>query len=46
MTVDDGTATLNGEVDSLSEWRAASENAWEGGAIWVVNKLEIDQGET
>jgi osmotically-inducible protein OsmY len=41
VTVDAGTATLSGQVDSWSEWRAASENAWEGGAIWVVNNLEV-----
>lgn len=46
VTVVDGKATLTGAVDSLAEWHAASENAWEGGAIWVTNNLEIDQGDT
>lgn len=46
VSVTDGRATLTGEVDSYSEWQAASENAWEGGAIWVDNDLKIDLGET
>lgn len=45
VTVVSGQATLTGEVDSWAEWRAASENAWEGGATWVVNKLEVSSDE-
>lgn len=40
--VDDGTVTLTGTVDSWSESQSAVENAYEGGAAWVVNDLEID----
>lgn len=42
VTVIDGVATLTGTVDSLSESRAATENAYEGGAVWVRNKLEVE----
>ncbi len=41
VTVDDGVATLTGTVGSWSEFQAATENAYEGGATWVNNKLEI-----
>ncbi len=46
VSVVNARATLTGEVDSLSEWLAAAESAWEGGAIWVVNDLEIDRGKS
>lgn len=42
VEVDDATATLTGEVDSWSELRTATENAYEGGALYVRNNLEID----
>jgi osmotically-inducible protein OsmY len=42
IRVSDGVATLTGEVDSWSELRAATENAFEGGARWVRNDLEVD----
>lgn len=41
VTVDDGTATLTGTVDSYSEFDAARENAYEGGAINVVCDMTI-----
>ena len=41
VTVEDGVATLTGFVDSRSEYHAATENAYEGGAIWVDNDLVI-----
>jgi osmotically-inducible protein OsmY len=41
VTVDDGTATLTGTVDSWSEYDAASQNALEGGAVVVDNELRI-----
>jgi len=42
VTVSDGVATLTGTVDTWSERRAAEENAYEGGALSVVNELEVD----
>lgn len=42
VTVEDGTATLTGTVNSVMEYRAAVENAYEGGAVWVDNQLSID----
>jgi osmotically-inducible protein OsmY len=41
VRVDEGTATLTGTVDSMAECQAATENAYEGGAVHVVNKLQI-----
>lgn len=41
VSVDDGVATLTGRVDSYSELNAATENAYEGGATWVDNDLEL-----
>jgi len=41
VEVSGGKATLTGSVDSWHERLAATENALEGGAIEVVNKLEI-----
>ena len=41
VEVVNGVATLTGKVDSWSEWQAAKENAYEGGANWVHNKLEV-----
>ena len=42
VSVEDGVATLEGEVTSWSEYHSAVENAYEGGSIWVRNKLEIE----
>ena len=42
VSVEDGVTTLEGEVTSWSEYRSAVENAYEGGSIWVRNKLEIE----
>lgn len=41
VDVDEGVVTLTGEVDDWAELTAASENAWEGGAINVINKLNV-----
>ncbi len=41
VTVEDGVATLTGTVDSWSEYRSATENALEGGAIAVDNDLAV-----
>jgi hypothetical protein len=41
VTVDDGIATLTGVVDGHFESNAAVENAFDGGATWVRNKLEV-----
>jgi len=41
VTVDDGVATLEGEVYWWSEVQAAVANAYQGGAISVRNKLEV-----
>jgi osmotically-inducible protein OsmY len=41
VMVDDGEATLEGEVDSWSEYDAATQNALEGGAVAVDNELTI-----
>ncbi|MFP4053475.1 MAG: BON domain-containing protein [Phycisphaerae bacterium] len=41
VSVDNGVATLTGKVDSWSELEAARQNAYEGGATWVINKLDV-----
>jgi osmotically-inducible protein OsmY len=41
VTVEDGIATLSGDVDSWVEYNAAIENAYEGGAIRVRQKMKI-----
>jgi osmotically-inducible protein OsmY len=41
VSVKNGIATLTGTVDSFTEMDAAVENAYEGGATWVDNDLEI-----
>jgi osmotically-inducible protein OsmY len=41
LSVDDGVVTLTGTVDSWSERAAATENAFEGGAVRVENELEV-----
>lgn len=41
VAVDDGVATLTGTVDSWSERRKATENAYEGGASLVDNDLAV-----
>jgi osmotically-inducible protein OsmY len=42
VTVDRGLATLTGTVDSWSEYNAAENNAYEGGAVYVDNDLAVD----
>jgi osmotically-inducible protein OsmY len=44
VTVDDGVATLTGTVDTWNEREAATENAYEGGAIAVDNDLAVEYG--
>jgi osmotically-inducible protein OsmY len=41
VSVEDGIATLTGEVDNWSEWAAAMDNAYEGGARQVRNQLKV-----
>jgi osmotically-inducible protein OsmY len=41
VAVSNGVATLTGMVESWSERRAASENAYEGGARRVVNQIQV-----
>jgi osmotically-inducible protein OsmY len=41
VRVRDGRATLTGDVDSFAERRAATENAFEGGAVEVDNRLGV-----
>jgi len=41
ISVNDGVVTLEGTVDSYREYTEAVDNAWEGGAYSVINKLEI-----
>jgi osmotically-inducible protein OsmY len=41
VEVSGGVATLSGEVDSWRERRVAQENAYEGGALSVVNDLRV-----
>ena len=41
VSVENGRATLTGHVDSWAEYSAASENAFEGGAVVVYNRLEV-----
>ncbi len=46
VVVDDGVATLTGTVDTWSERAAATENAYDGGAILVDNDLLVSYGPT
>lgn len=41
VQVDEGVATLKGTVDTWGEWNTALEEAYEGGATWVYNKLAV-----
>jgi osmotically-inducible protein OsmY len=41
VSVDDGKVTLTGSVDSWSEFNAAANNAYEGGAVYVDNDLTV-----
>ena len=41
VSVDNGTATLTGTVDDWNEFYSAAENAREGGATSVINKLKV-----
>jgi osmotically-inducible protein OsmY len=44
VTVKNGVATLEGTVQTWSEFSAARENAFEGGATWVINDLSVTGG--
>ncbi len=44
VTVDDGIVTLSGVVDTWNEREAATENAYEGGAVAVDNNLSVHYG--
>jgi osmotically-inducible protein OsmY len=44
VNVEDGVATLTGTVDTWSERQDATENAFEGGAVRVVNNLDVEYG--
>lgn len=41
VSVDNGVAHLSGTVDSWGEYAAATDNAFEGGATWVDNDLNV-----
>lgn len=41
VSVEDGVATLTGAVDSWTEYNAARENAFQGGAVTVITKLRV-----
>lgn len=41
VSVTNGEATLTGTVDSWSEYGSATDNAYEGGAINVINNLKV-----
>lgn len=41
VKVDDGIATLTGTVDTWSEYHAAAKNAFDAGATWVDNDLNV-----
>lgn len=44
VAVDDGMVTLTGIVDTWSERTAATEEAYEGGAVAVDNDITVDYG--
>ncbi len=44
VKVDDGRVTLSGTVDSWSEREAATNNAFEGGALVVDNDIKVRHG--
>lgn len=46
VSVENGVATLTGEVDTWNEHQYAMENAYEGGAKKAISKLDIRLGDT
>jgi osmotically-inducible protein OsmY len=42
ISVEDGVATLTGQVDTWTEYDNATEEAYEGGATWVYNRMTVD----
>ncbi|MEJ2638043.1 MAG: BON domain-containing protein [Desulfosarcinaceae bacterium] len=44
VRVDNGKATLTGTVDTWVEYYAATDNAYEGGAVTVDNNLKVRNG--
>lgn len=43
VSVNEGVATLSGKVDSWFEYNAAMENALDGGANKVINRLNVEE---
>lgn len=41
VSVEGGIATLTGQVNSLREYVVAEKNAFEGGAVGVINRIDI-----
>jgi osmotically-inducible protein OsmY len=41
VRVNDGVATLKGRMDSWSEYNAALNNAYEGGAVSVKDEMTV-----
>lgn len=46
VEVSNGVAELTGTVDSWAEYEAATQNAFEGGAVWVDNDLVVKSVQT
>jgi hypothetical protein len=42
IAVDEGMATLTGEVDACIKYHFVTENIYENGAVWVYNMLMIN----
>jgi hypothetical protein len=45
IDVRDGRVVLTGTVETWREYHAAEENAYEGGALIVSNRLEVKSAE-
>jgi osmotically-inducible protein OsmY len=43
VNVINGRAELTGEVGTWAEYGAAARNAYEGGAVWVDNRLRVEE---
>jgi osmotically-inducible protein OsmY len=42
LSVSNGVATLTGTVETDAERQAAVDNAYEGGATWVIDKIDVE----
>lgn len=42
LSVENGVATLTGTVETDIERQAAVDNAYEGGATWVIDKIDVE----